>query len=158
MRCPACGHIDSKVVDSRQSEDGATIRRRRECLECRHRFTTFERLEPAALVVVKRSGTREPFARDKVVAGVRAAVKARQVGPGEVEALVAAVEDEVRRAPGGEITSERLGRAVLERLQELDAVAAIRFASVYKGFEDVSDFAREITLLAKRTAPKSHPA
>jgi transcriptional repressor NrdR len=155
VRCPACGHVDSKVVDSRQSDDGVTIRRRRECLECRNRFTTFERLEPAALFVVKRSGTREPFDRNKVVAGVESAVKSRQVGPGEVQALAAAVEDEVRQAPGGVLTSERVGRAVLERLQELDAVAAIRFASVYKGFEDVSDFAREITLLAKRTAPKS---
>ena len=154
MRCPACGHIDSKVVDSRQSDDGSTIRRRRECLDCRHRFTTFERLEPAALFVVKRSGTREPFDREKVAAGVQAAVKARQVSPGEVQALAVAVEDELRQAPGGELTSERVGRAVLERLQELDPVAAIRFASVYKGFEDVGDFAREITLLAKRTAPK----
>lgn len=157
MRCPACGHVDSKVVDSRQSDDGATIRRRRECLACRARFTTFERLEPAALFVVKRSGEREPFDRQKVVAGVQSAVKARQVGAGEVEALASAVEDELRQAPGGVLTSERIGRAVLERLQELDAVAAIRFASVYKGFDDVSDFAREITLLTKHTAPKPHP-
>jgi transcriptional repressor NrdR len=154
VRCPACDHLDSKVVDSRQSDDGATIRRRRECLDCRTRFTTFERLEPAVLFVVKRSGEREPFDRRKVVAGVQSAVKARQVSPGEVEALASAVEEEVRQSPGGVLTSERIGRAVLERLQELDAVAAIRFASVYKGFEDPSDFAREITLLTKHTAPK----
>jgi transcriptional repressor NrdR len=156
VRCPACGHIDSKVVDSRQSDDGATIRRRRECLDCRSRFTTFERLEPAALLVVKRSGEREPFDRQKVVAGVQSAVKARQVAAGEVEALASAVEEEVRQAPGGVLTSERVGRAVLERLQELDVVAAIRFASVYKGFDDISDFEREITLLTKATAPKPH--
>ncbi len=156
MRCPACGHVDSKVVDSRQSDDGVTIRRRRECLDCRTRFTTFERLEPAALLVVKRSGEREPFDRQKVVAGVQSAVKARQVAAGEVEALASAVEEEVRQAPGGVLTSERVGRAVLERLQELDVVAAIRFASVYKGFDDISDFDREITLLTKDTAPKPH--
>jgi len=155
VRCPACGHVDSKVVDSRQSDDGTTIRRRRECLECRQRFTTFERLEPAQLVVVKRSGAREPYSRAKVIAGLRSAMTARQIGAGEIEALAAAVEDELRRSPGAEVTSERVGRAVLERLQEVDAVAAIRFASVYKGFEDVSDFAREITLLSKRTAPKA---
>jgi transcriptional repressor NrdR len=154
VRCPACGHIESKVVDSRQSDDGSTIRRRRECLACRQRFTTFERVEPAALVVIKRSGVRQPFDRAKVVAGVEAAVKARPVGPGEVEALAAAVEDEVREM-GGEVTSERVGRAVLEHLQELDPVAAVRFASVYKGFDDVSEFAAEITLLTKRTAPKT---
>ena len=156
MRCPACGHVDSKVVDSRQSDDGVTIRRRRECLDCRTRFTTFERLEPAALLVVKRFGEREPFDRQKVVAGVQSAVKARQVAAGEVEALASAVEEEVRQAPGGVLTSERVGRAVLERLQELDVVAAIRFASVYKGFDDISDFEREITLLTKDTAPKPH--
>ena len=155
MRCPACAHVDSKVVDSRQSDDGSTIRRRRECLACRQRFTTFERLEPTAFMVLKRSGAREPFDRSKVVAGVGSAVKARPVGDGEVQALVAAVEEEMRHIPGGEVTSERVGRAVLEHLQELDPVAAVRFASVYKGFDDVSDFEREVTLLTKRTAPKT---
>jgi transcriptional repressor NrdR len=155
VRCPECGQVDSKVVDSRQSEDGSTIRRRRECLACRQRFTTFERLEATALGVLKRSGVREPFDRSKVVSGVEAAVKARPVGDDEVRELVQAVEDEVRQAPGGEVTSERIGRAVLERLRELDAVAAIRFASVYKGFDDVSEFAHEVTLLTKRTAPKA---
>jgi transcriptional repressor NrdR len=154
VRCAACGHLDSKVVDSRQSEDGTTIRRRRECLACGRRFTTFERHEVTTTMVLKRSGLREPFDRAKVVAGVQAAVKARPVGAGEVEALATAVEEEVQRLPGTDVTSERIGRAVLERLQELDAVAAVRFASVYKGFDDVSDFEREITLLAKRTAPK----
>jgi transcriptional repressor NrdR len=146
--------MESKVVDSRQSDDGATIRRRRECLACRQRFTTFERVEPTTLVVIKRSGVRQPFDRAKVVAGIVAAVKARPVASGEVEALAAAVEDEIRELPGGEVTSERVGRAVLEHLQELDPVAAVRFASVYKGFDDVSEFAAEITLLTKRTAPK----
>jgi transcriptional repressor NrdR len=158
VRCSACGHLDSKVVDSRQSDDGGTIRRRRQCLVCGYRFTTFERPEAAVLTVLKRSGDREPFERDKVIAGVRAAVKARPVGDGEVESLAVAVEDELRQAAGpagGEVTSERIGRAVLERLRELDPVAAVRFASVYKGFDELSDFERELTLLTKRTAPKA---
>lgn len=151
-----CGHLDSKVVDSRQSDDGGTIRRRRQCLSCGHRFTTFERPEVVELTVLKRSGDREAFEREKVVAGVLAAVKSRPVGEGEVEALATAVEDEMRREPGAQVTSERVGRAVLEHLRELDAVAAVRFASVYKGFDELSDFERELTLLTKRTAPKAH--
>jgi transcriptional repressor NrdR len=156
VRCSACGDLESKVIDSRQSDDGGTIRRRRQCLACGYRFTTFERPDAVVLTVVKRSGDREPFDRDKVVAGVNAAIKARPVADGEVEALAAAVEDEVRQQPGAEITSERVGRAVLERLRELDPVAAVRFASVYKGFDELSDFERELTLLTKRTAPKAH--
>lgn len=156
VRCAACGHHDSKVVDSRQSDDGGAIRRRRQCLACGQRFTTFERPESSGLAVIKRSGAREPFDRAKVVAGIQAAVKSRPVGAGEAEALAAAVEDEMRQLPSGEVTSERVGRAVLEGLRELDVIAAVRFASVYKGFDDLSDFERELTLLTKRTAPKRH--
>jgi transcriptional repressor NrdR len=156
MRCSACGHLDSKVVDSRQSDDGGAIRRRRECLRCGFRFTTFERSEAQGLTVLKRSGDREQFDRSKVVAGVQAATKARPVGPGEAEALAVAVEAEMRSLPMGEVTSERIGRAVLEHLRELDVIAAVRFASVYKGFDDLADFERELTLLTKRTAPKPH--
>ena len=156
MRCAVCGQLDSKVVDSRQSDDGGAIRRRRQCLACGHRFTTFERPESPGITVLKRSGVREPFDRAKLVAGVQAALKARPVGAGEAEALAAAVEDEMRQLPTGEVTSERVGRSVLEGLRELDPVAAVRFASVYKGFDDLSDFEREITLLTKRTAPKAH--
>jgi transcriptional repressor NrdR len=155
VRCAACGHLDSKVVDSRQSDDGGAIRRRRQCLACGARFTTFERPESSGLAVLKRSGEREAFDRAKVVTGIQAAVKARPVGPGEAEALALAVEDEMRGLPSGEVTSERVGRAVLEGLRELDPIAAVRFASVYKGFDDLSDFEREVTLLAKRTAPKA---
>jgi transcriptional repressor NrdR len=155
VRCVVCGLLESKVVDSRQSDDGGAIRRRRQCLACGHRFTTFERPEALALTVLKRSGVREPFDRAKLVAGIEAALKARPVGAGEAEALAAAVEDEMRPLPFGEVTSERVGRSVLEGLRELDPVAAVRFASVYKGFDDLSDFEREITLLTKRTAPKA---
>lgn len=156
MRCAACGRLDSKVVDSRQSDDGGAIRRRRQCLACGERFTTFERPESQGITVLKRSGAREPFDRAKVIAGVQAAVKSRPVGAGEAEALAAAVEDEMRQLPTAEVTSERIGRAVLEGLRELDVIAAVRFASVYKGFDDLSDFERELTLLTKRTAPKRH--
>ena len=156
MRCAACGHLDSKVVDSRQSDDGGAIRRRRQCLACGARFTTFERPESSGLAVLKRSGEREAFDRAKVVVGIQAAVKARPVGPGEAEALALAVEDEMRGLPSGEVTSERIGRAVLDGLRELDVIAAVRFASVYKGFDDLADFERELTLLTKRTAPKRH--
>jgi transcriptional repressor NrdR len=156
VRCATCGHLDSKVVDSRQSDAGDAIRRRRECLSCGERFTTFERAEAKELVVVKRSGHREPFDRRKVVSGINAAVKARPVGAGEAEALARAVEDEMRLVPSADVTSERIGRAVLDGLRELDPIAAVRFASVYKGFDDLADFERELTLLTKRTAPKRH--
>jgi transcriptional repressor NrdR len=156
VRCAACGHLDSKVVDSRQSDDGGAIRRRRQCLACGARFTTFERPESSGLAVLKRSGEREAFDRAKVVTGIQAAGKARPVGPGEAEALALAVEDEMRGLPSGEVTSERIGRAVLDGLRELDVIAAVRFASVYKGFDDLADFERELTLLTKRTAPKRH--
>lgn len=156
MRCVACGHLDSKVVDSRQSEDGGAIRRRRQCLACGERFTTFERPEVTALAVIKRSGHHEPFDRAKVVAGIQAALKARSVAQGEAEALALAVEEEMRLLPSADVTSERIGRAVLEGLRELDLIAAVRFASVYKGFDDLADFERELTLLTKRTAPKPH--
>ena len=156
MRCPACGTFDDKVVDSRQADDGATIRRRRECLSCGRRFTTFERLEEQSLVVAKRSGDREPFDRQKIIDGVLAAAKARPVDDTAVDALATQVEDELRLDGESEVSSERVGLAVLERLRELDPVAAVRFASVYKGFDDVADFQREVTLLSKRTEPKRH--
>jgi transcriptional repressor NrdR len=157
VRCPACGSLDDKVIDSRQAEDGSAIRRRRECVACGRRFTTFERLEEVALVVVKRSGQREPFERTKVTEGVLAAAKGRPVDDGAAAELASEVEDELRLDGGGEVSSERVGRAVLERLREVDAVAAVRFASVYKGFDDPADFEREVTLLAKSTEPKRRP-
>lgn len=160
MRCPGCGSFDDKVVDSRQSEDGTSIRRRRACLECQRRFTTFERLEEVALQVVKRSGDREPFDREKVVAGLVAATKSRPVEPEQMEELAMAVEESAR-LEGSEISTEDVGRAVLERLRDLDVVAAVRFASVYKEFDDLADFERELTelthsSLTKATEPKRH--
>ena len=146
---------DDKVVDSRTADDGASIRRRRECLECGRRFTTYERVEEVALVVVKRSGDRAPFDRTKIVDGLRAAAKGRPLGVEQLEDVAADVEESLR-LEGGEVTSERIGRDVLEHLRDLDHVTYVRFASVYKGFDDASDFERELTLLTKSTAPKQH--
>lgn len=161
MRCPSCDALDDKVVDSREVESGAAVRRRRECLSCGHRYTTLERAAGPSLQVVKRSGEREPFERDKLVAGILAACKNRPVDESRVSALASEVEDQFRMS-GAEVSSQLLGLAVLDRLRELDEVAYLRFASVYKGFEDAGDFAREAGLftteLTKRTAPKRHGA
>ena len=156
MRCPVCASLDDKVVDSRLAEDGAAIRRRRECLACGRRFTTYERLDDVPLLVVKRSGDREPWDRAKVVAGLRAAAKNRPLADEQLDAVAVQVEEEVRLA-GAEVASEQVGLAVLDRLRALDEVAYLRFASVYKGFADADDFAREARdagLLTKATAPK----
>lgn len=153
MRCPSCLAADTRVVDSRTADDGAAIRRRRACVACGHRFTTFERLEEVPLVVVKRSGDREPFERAKVIAGVRAAIKGRPITDAQLEALAAEVEDSAR-LDGPEVSSAQVGLAVLDRLRLLDEVAYLRFASVYKNFGAVDDFQRELRLLAKTSEPK----
>lgn len=146
MRCPACGALDDKVVDSRAADDGTSIRRRRQCEACSTRFTTFERLEESLPVVVKRDGRRDPFDRCKIEAGVRAACKGRPVDEDAIAALAVAVEDGLPDHRG-EIEAAAIGELVLEHLRHLDPVAAVRFASVYKSFEDPEDFGREILLL-----------
>ncbi|MCU0267678.1 MAG: transcriptional regulator NrdR [Acidimicrobiales bacterium] len=155
MRCPSCAGLEDKVVDSRLADDGSAIRRRRECLECGNRFTTFERCEEAPLVVVKRSGDRVAFDRGKVEAGILAAAKGRPLSTEQMAAIAGDVEEQLRLV-GGDVTSEQIGLAVLDRLRDLDEVAYVRFASVYKGFEDAADFQREVRLLTKATAPKRH--
>ncbi len=152
VRCPGCSSLEDKVVDSRTADEGAAIRRRRECLECGRRFTTYERVEEAPVVVLKRAGGREPFSRAKVAAGVLAAAKNRPVTPDDVDALVGEVEESLR-LEGPELTSARIGLTVLERLRALDQVAYLRFASVYKGFEGPGDFEREMGLLQKHEPP-----
>jgi transcriptional repressor NrdR len=149
VRCPSCASLDDKVVDSRLAEDGATIRRRRECLACGRRVTTFERVEEVPLTVLKRSGGREPFDRAKVAAGIRAAAKNRPLSPAQIAEASTEIE-EALRLEGAEVASSRIGVVVLERLRALDEVAYLRFASVYKDFDDPSDFGRELELLAKR--------
>jgi transcriptional repressor NrdR len=155
MRCPTCSALDDKVVDSRLAEDGAAIRRRRECMICGRRFTTYERLEELPLIVVKRSEQRQPFDRGKIVAGLRAAAKNRPVSDEQMEAIAAEVE-EAMRLEGPDVSSQQVGVAVLDRLRLIDEVAYLRFASVYKGFTDVGDFEREVGLLTKSTEPKRH--
>ena len=152
MRCPFCRANDDKVVDSRLAEESVAIRRRRECLACGRRFTTYERIEEVSLLIRKRAGAIEPFNAAKLRAGIERSATGRLDAP-TVDRLVADVEEELR-AMGGEVASDRVGMAVLERLRALDHVAYLRFASVYKGFEDLTDFEREVGLLQKTTTPK----
>jgi transcriptional repressor NrdR len=146
--CPSCHADDTKVVDSRLAEEGSSVRRRRRCLSCAYRFTTFERIEEVPLVVRKSDGTAQPFDRDKIVFGVRAATKGRSVDEAQIDELAISVEDEIR-LDGGEVTSSRIGLAVLDRLRILDEVAYLRFASVYKNFDAAADFQSELELLSK---------
>lgn len=148
MRCPGCGSLRDRVVDSRQTDDGASIRRRRECESCGGRFTTFERVEEVPLQVRKRNGSVEAFDSSKVAAGVSAACKSRPVEPGQIAVLVGEVEDALR-VRGREVDTDAVGVEVLTRLRALDEVAAVRFASVYKSFDTISDFEREIGLLQR---------
>ncbi|MGQ0744185.1 MAG: transcriptional regulator NrdR [Acidimicrobiales bacterium] len=148
MRCPACNGFEDKVVDSRLADEGGSIRRRRECLVCGRRFTTYERVEETPLVVVKRSGLRQPFDRTKVVAGLVAAAKNRPVVAAQLESVANEVE-EALRMEGSEHASARVGELVLARLRAVDEVASIRFASVYKAFTDPGDFERELGLLGR---------
>jgi transcriptional repressor NrdR len=153
--CPYCGAEEDKVVDSRVAEEGRSIRRRRECLTCGRRFTTFERAEEVPLLVAKRNGMEEPFAREKIVAGLVAACKNRPVTEAEIEALTDDVEETMRATGQRPVPTAEIGREVLERLRNLDEVAYLRFASVYKDFQELTDFERELGLIQKKTAPKT---
>ena len=144
MRCPFCGHEETKVVDSRVSEGQDAIRRRRECLSCAQRFTTYERIEEQPLMVVKRDGSREPWDRNKLMRGLMTAATKRDVTAVQLEALVADVEAEIRNSLGYEVSARQVGDMVLKRLKALDGVAYIRFASVYKSFKDLDEFTDEL--------------
>ncbi len=149
MHCPFCRNSDTKVLDSRLAEEGGAIRRRRSCLACEKRFTTIEQMQ---LTVVKRSGATEPFTREKAIAGVRKACKGRPVSEDELACLGQQVEDALRASGTAEIAAHEVGLAVLEPLKSLDEVAYLRFASVYKSFDSVDDFAAEIAELMARSA------
>ncbi len=152
MHCPFCRHPDSRVVDSRETDEGQAIRRRRSCPECGRRFTT---VETAVLAVVKRSGVTEPFSREKVIKGVRRACQGRQVDDDALNLLAQQVEDTVRAAGSPEVPSHDVGLAILGPLRDLDEVAYLRFASVYRGFSSAEDFEREIEALrAHRKSPQ----
>lgn len=144
MRCPYCRHPDSRVVDSREAEDGQLIRRRRACQECGRRFTT---VEEAVLAVVKRSGVTEPFSRSKIASGVRKACQGRPVDDDDIALLAQRVEEAVRARGSAEVPSHDVGLAILGPLRDLDEVAYLRFASVYRSFESLEDFEREIDAL-----------
>jgi len=144
MRCPKCGCQDDKVIDSRASREGATIRRRRECLTCSYRYTTYEEIERAGLSVVKRDGRREEFSRDKLVSGLRKACQKRPVSPKMIEDLVEKIVNEVTDKHDREVPAEFIGKLVMEGLKELDPVAYVRFASVYRRFQEATDFVQAV--------------
>ena len=141
MRCPSCGNPESKVVDSRPSEDGTAIRRRRECLECGRRFTTYERLGDNPLIIIKTDGSSEAYDRQKLMRGLLSACAKRPIAPEQIALLIDSIETELRNASRKEISSKDLGDMVLVRLAKLDDVAYVRFASVYKDFQNVEEFA-----------------
>jgi len=154
MRCPQCGGRESRVVDSRDLDEAATIRRRRECASCSTRFTTYERLEAARLVVLKRDGTRQDFDRDKLASGLRKALTRRPVPDGAADQAADEIEAELRAGGTSEIPSSRIGALSMDKLRQIDQIAYIRFASVYQSFEDLEALKREVDrVYAERGAP-----
>lgn len=151
MYCPKCGYSDSKVVDSRQSEDRKTIRRRRECLKCKHRFTTYERYEETPLVVLKKDGTTQEFDREKILRGIIRAAEKRPVSIDAMNAIVDDIEKDLSNSMVKQIKSEKIGEMVMEKLKDLDEVSYVRFASVYRSFKDTKSFYEELKkMLDKR--------
>jgi transcriptional repressor NrdR len=144
MKCPYCGHLGDKVVDSRESKEGEVIRRRRECLECSKRFTSYERIDEIPYMVVKKDGTRERFERQKLVAGLLKACEKRPVSVAALEAVADRVEVTLQDRPEKEISTNDIGAFVMEELKKLDKVAYVRFASVYRHFRDINEFANEL--------------
>ena len=144
MKCPFCGDQDSKVVDSRHSEDGLSIRRRRECLKCQRRFTTYEIVESLPIIVIKRDGSRQSFDRNKILNSMIRAFDKRKVDVSDLDRITTEIEQTIQNSLEREITTDKLGEMILERLKPLDEVAYIRFASVYRRFQDANSFIREI--------------
>lgn len=147
MKCPYCGHLDSKVVDSRPAEDGTSIRRRRECLECHKRFTTFEIMESLPVMVVKKDGSRQSFDRSKILGGMLRACEKRPVSFSTLEKVADEIEQTLQNAMDREIPSSKIGEMVMDRLKDIDEVAYVRFASVYRQFKDISTFMSELNKL-----------
>ena len=147
MKCPFCGHLDDKVVDSRESKEGNAIRRRRECAGCGRRFTSYERIDQIPFMVVKKDGTRERFERQKVITGILKACEKRPVSASALEAVADRIEATLQDRPEKEISAEEVGGLVMEELKDLDKVAYVRFASVYRHFRDIGEFMDELKLL-----------
>ena len=144
MKCPYCGNENNKVVDSRDSSENTSIRRRRECLKCKRRFTTYEHIEEATLMVIKKDGRREPFDRKKIFSGLVRACEKRPVGMEKIESTVEAIERQIMRKFDQEVSSQQIGELVMEKLSKIDEIAYVRFASVYRQFKDVSQFMKEL--------------
>ncbi|MEA3493943.1 MAG: transcriptional regulator NrdR [Candidatus Margulisiibacteriota bacterium] len=144
MKCPFCQNIEDKVLESRETDDGNAIRRRRECLSCRGRFTSYERLEEKPILVMKRDGRREQFSREKIRKGVMRACEKRPVSADAVDSMVDEIERDIHREAGREVLSSKVGEMVMDKLQAADKIAYIRFASVYRKFEDLSEFIKEV--------------
>jgi transcriptional repressor NrdR len=144
MRCPFCGHNEGKVIDSRSSKEGDAIRRRRECLHCGRRFTTYERIEEVAQMVIKKDGRRENFDRWKLKSGILKAVEKRPIGLEQVDAMIDEIERELFNSTEHEVTTNAVGEAVMNKLKQLDEVAYVRFASVYRQFKDLNEFMSEL--------------
>ena len=153
MRCPFCGHVEDKVVDSRESREGDAIRRRRECLGCEKRFTTYERIDEVPYMVIKKDGRREKFDRQKVLSGLLKACEKRPVSMGKLAELVNQVEARVTDAPDREIKTTEIGEFLVEHLRELDKIAYVRFASVYRDFQDEQAFFNELKSLMRQKLP-----
>src|SRR5918999_5430998 len=149
MKCPFCGHLEDKVVDSRESREGESIRRRRECLRCERRFASYERMDEIPSMVVKKNEQREPFDRNKVMAGILRACEKRPIPAAKLDAIVNSVEKYVQESPERERPTTKIGDMIMRRLKELDKVAYVRFASVYLEFEDVSEFMTELKQLVR---------
>ena len=147
MKCPFCGDQESKVVDSRHSEDGQSIRRRRECMNCQRRFTTYEIVESLPIIVVKRNGSRQSFDRNKIITSMIRAFDKRKVDSADLERIAIEIEQTIQNTLEREISTDKIGEMILGRLKPLDEVAYIRFASVYRRFQDVNSFMREISTL-----------
>ena len=147
MRCPKCGCQDDKVIDSRASREGATIRRRRECIGCGFRFTTYEEIERAGLLVLKRDGRREEFSKEKLLSGIKKACQKRPISPKVIEDLVERIVNEVTDKYEREVPAEVIGKLVMEALRQMDDVAYVRFASVYRRFQEATDFVHEVKKL-----------
>jgi len=144
MKCPFCGHKEDKVIDSRSSEEGRSIRRRRECLKCERRFTTYEHIEETSLVVIKKDGRREPFDRKKIFAGIKKACEKRPIGTQQLEELVDKIEYTLQSKFEKEVKANQIGELIMELLYDLDEVAYVRFASVYRQFKDINQFMKEL--------------
>jgi transcriptional repressor NrdR len=157
MRCPACGERDTRVIDSRDLDDSATIRRRRECVACATRFTTYERIEAARLVIVKRDGTRQEWDREKLVGGLRKALTRRPVADGAPEQAADEIEATLRSEGMTEVPSQKVGQLAMAKLRALDHIAYIRFASVYQSYEDLETLKREVDSLFEK-GPKGSQA